>query len=80
MEAAARTGMDLRIACPPEHRPLGEIAAATEALAETHGGRIRIGDGQWSARSFDGVRVIEAGGRVTVVRISGVTALVLAEN
>jgi ornithine carbamoyltransferase len=42
MEAGARTGLDLRIACPPEHRPLGEIAAATEALAEAHGGRIRI--------------------------------------
>jgi ornithine carbamoyltransferase len=42
MEAAARTGIDLRIACPPEHRPIGEIAAATEALADVHGGRIRV--------------------------------------
>jgi ornithine carbamoyltransferase len=44
MEAAARMGMDLRLACPPEHRPILEIAAATQALAEAHGGRIVIVD------------------------------------
>ena len=41
---------------------------------------MRIGDDEWSARSFDGVQVIEAGERVTVVRIAGATALVLAER
>jgi ornithine carbamoyltransferase len=56
MEAAARTGMDLRIACPPEHRPIGEIAAATEALAEAHGGRIRIVSDPREA--VEGVRVV----------------------
>jgi membrane protein implicated in regulation of membrane protease activity len=45
-----------------------------------HGGRIRIGDDEWSARAFDGAQVIEAGERVTVVRISGATALVLADR
>ena len=44
MEAAARTGMHLRIACPPEHAPIGEIAAATSALADAHGGSVTIGD------------------------------------
>jgi membrane protein implicated in regulation of membrane protease activity len=56
------------------------LSATVVARVDGHGGRIRIGDDQWSARSFDGVQVIEAGGRVTVVQISGATALVLAEN
>ena len=42
LEAGARCGLDLRVACPPEHRPIGEIAVAAEGLAEAHGGRIRI--------------------------------------
>jgi ornithine carbamoyltransferase len=44
LEAGARSGLDLRVACPPERRPIREIAVATEALAEAHGGRIRILD------------------------------------
>jgi ornithine carbamoyltransferase len=42
MEAAARLGMHLRIACPPEHAPIGEIAVATAALAEVHGGSVTL--------------------------------------
>jgi ornithine carbamoyltransferase len=42
LEAGARCGLDLRVSCPPAHRPIGEIAIAAEALAELHGGRIRI--------------------------------------
>jgi membrane protein implicated in regulation of membrane protease activity len=41
---------------------------------------VRIGDDEWSARAFDGAQVIEVGERVTVLRISGATALVLAED
>jgi membrane protein implicated in regulation of membrane protease activity len=54
--------------------------ATVVARVDGHGGRVRIGDDEWSARSFDGVQVIEAGERVTVVRIAGATALVLAER
>jgi membrane protein implicated in regulation of membrane protease activity len=54
--------------------------ATVVARVDAHDGRIRIGDDEWSARAFDGVQVIEPGERVTVVRISGATALVLAEN
>jgi membrane protein implicated in regulation of membrane protease activity len=54
--------------------------ATVVARVDGHGGRIRIGDDEWSARSFDGTQVIEAGERVTVVRISGATALVLADR
>jgi ornithine carbamoyltransferase len=44
MEAAARTGMHLRVACPPEHAPIGEIAAASAALADAHGGSVTVGN------------------------------------
>jgi membrane protein implicated in regulation of membrane protease activity len=54
--------------------------ATVVARVDGHGGRIRIGDDEWSARSFDGAQVIDAGERVTVVRISGATALVLADR
>jgi membrane protein implicated in regulation of membrane protease activity len=40
---------------------------------------VRIGDDEWSARAFDEAQVMDVGARVTVVRIAGATALVLAE-
>jgi membrane protein implicated in regulation of membrane protease activity len=55
-------------------------AATVVARVDGHDGRIRIGDDEWSARAFDGAQVIEAGERVTVVRIAGATALVLADR
>jgi membrane protein implicated in regulation of membrane protease activity len=55
-------------------------AATVVARVDGHSGRVRIGDDEWSARAFDGAQVIEAGERVTVVRISGATALVLADR
>jgi membrane protein implicated in regulation of membrane protease activity len=54
--------------------------ATVVARVDGHGGRIRIGDDEWSARSFDETQVIEPGERVTVVRISGATAIVLAQH
>ncbi len=54
--------------------------ATVVARVDGHGGRVRIGDDEWSARSFDDTQVIEPGERVTVVRISGATALVLAQH
>jgi membrane protein implicated in regulation of membrane protease activity len=55
-------------------------SATVLTRVDGHGGRIRIGDDEWSARAFDGAQVIEAGERVTVVRISGATALVLVDK
>ena len=55
-------------------------SATVVARVDGHGGRIRLGDDEWSARAFDGVQVIEAGERVTVVRIAGATALVLVDG
>ena len=55
-------------------------SATVLARVDGSGGRVRIGDDEWSARAFDGAQVIEVGERVTVLRISGATALVLAED
>ena len=54
--------------------------ATVVARVDGHGGRVRIGDDEWSARSFDEAQVIEPGERVTVVRIAGATALVLSHH
>jgi len=41
-----------------------------------HGGRIRIGGEEWSARPFDEMSVIPSGSTVDVLQIKGATALV----
>ncbi len=41
-----------------------------------HGGRIRIGGEEWSARPYDEVSVILSGATVDVLEIKGATALV----
>ena len=61
-------------------RALVGAEAVVVARVDGDGGRVKIGGELWSARSFDGVEVIEAGRRVTVVSISGATALVVAEQ
>ncbi|WP_214365039.1 NfeD family protein [Pseudonocardia sp. H11422] len=44
------------------------------------GGRVKIDGEVWSAKAYDHSQVIEPGRRVTVVDISGATALVLADT
>jgi membrane protein implicated in regulation of membrane protease activity len=41
-----------------------------------HGGRIRIGGEEWSARPYDEMSVIPSGATVDVLQIEGATALV----
>ena len=41
-----------------------------------HGGRVRIGGEEWSARSYDETLVIPVGRTVDVMQIEGATALV----
>jgi membrane protein implicated in regulation of membrane protease activity len=41
-----------------------------------HGGRVRIGGEEWSARPYDEVSVIPSGATVDVLQIKGATALV----
>ncbi|MGH3587569.1 MAG: NfeD family protein [Pseudonocardia sp.] len=46
---------------------------------DAQGGRVKIGGDVWSAR-FDGPDAIEPGARVTVVSISGATAVVVPQD
>ncbi|WP_181781315.1 NfeD family protein [Pseudonocardia pini] len=54
-------------------------SAVVSRRVDGHGGRVRIGPDEWSARAFLDEQVMEPGERVTVMRIEGATALVLAE-
>lgn len=53
--------------------------AVVEHTVDARGGRVRIGGDVWSARALDEEQVIETGRTVTVVEISGATAVVWAE-
>ena len=76
---ALRRRLDRGISAhPPLHTQglVGRSAVATERV-DTHGGQVRIGGDVWSARTLDEHDVIEAGTAVTVMRISGATAVVV---
>ncbi|CAM03053.1 membrane protein implicated in regulation of membrane protease activity [Saccharopolyspora erythraea NRRL 2338] len=53
--------------------------AVVESTVDAHGGRVRIGGELWSARAFDETQVMHSGQTVTVMEISGATAVVWAE-
>lgn len=63
---------------PPLHTGalIGRGAVVVERV-DAHGGRVRIGGDLWSARTLDEHDVIETGAAVTVMRISGATAVVV---
>lgn len=46
---------------------------------DAHGGRIKLRGELWTARTFDETEVLEPGQAVTVMTISGATAVVLGE-
>jgi membrane protein implicated in regulation of membrane protease activity len=54
---------------------VGRRARVLEEVTE-HGGRVRIGGEEWSARSYDETLVIPVGHTVDVMQIEGATALV----
>jgi membrane protein implicated in regulation of membrane protease activity len=54
---------------------VGRSARVLEEVTE-HGGRVRIGGEEWSARSYDETQVIPVGRTVDVMQIEGATALV----
>jgi membrane protein implicated in regulation of membrane protease activity len=62
------------------HNALVGTTAVVIARVDGHGGRVKIGGDLWSARSSDGHEVIEPGTKVTVMGISGATALVVAQE
>jgi len=67
MPAALRTGTAALVGAP----------AVVLQRVDQHGGRVRIGGEEWSARTFMPDQVLEPGTRVEVVKIEGATALVL---
>jgi membrane protein implicated in regulation of membrane protease activity len=62
------------------HQALVGTTAVVVARVDGHDGRVKIGGELWSARSSDGLEVIEPGAKVTVMDISGATALVVGQD
>jgi membrane protein implicated in regulation of membrane protease activity len=62
------------------HHALVGSTAVVISRVDGHGGRVKIGGDLWSARSSDGHEVIEEGAKVTVMGISGATALVVGQE
>ncbi|WP_199443441.1 NfeD family protein [Umezawaea beigongshangensis] len=81
--AGARPVLKRRLEIGVGHRSALESLPGSRAVVEStvdaHGGRVKIGGDVWSARSVD-ERVLEPGTVVTVVEISGATAVVLSED
>jgi membrane protein implicated in regulation of membrane protease activity len=66
MPALSRTGTDALI---------GRKAVVTRQV-DAHGGRVRIGGEEWSARTYLDDQVLAEGTSVDVIQIEGATALV----
>ena len=66
LPALSRTGTDALV---------GRKAVVTRRI-DAHGGRVRIGGEEWSARSYLDGQVLPEGQTVDVVQIEGATALV----
>ncbi|MHA6625333.1 NfeD family protein [Pseudonocardia sichuanensis] len=62
------------------HEALLGSTAVVVARVDGHGGRVKIGGDLWSARTSEGHEPIEPGARVTVLTISGATAVVVAQD
>ncbi|MFI9007649.1 NfeD family protein [Actinosynnema sp. NPDC053489] len=77
----ARPAIKRRMALGTGHKSGVEALVGSTAVVvstvDGHGGRVRIAGEVWSARSLDR-EVIEPGAEVTVVEISGATAVVLS--
>lgn len=66
LPALSRTGTDALV---------GRKALVTRRV-DVHGGRIRVGGDEWSARSYMDDQVLEEGQTVDIIQIEGATALV----
>jgi membrane protein implicated in regulation of membrane protease activity len=82
---AARPALRRRLERGIEHstmhtKALVGASAVVVSRVDGHGGRIKIGGDLWSARASDGHEVIEPGATVTVMDISGATALVVGRD
>ncbi|SDC08645.1 NfeD family protein [Actinokineospora iranica] len=54
--------------------------AVVTATVDGSGGRVRLHGQEWSARALDATQVLEPGATVTVMEISGATAVVWADR
>lgn len=68
----------MHVAFDSGHDPVG-VSALVVARVDRDGGQIKIDGELWSARSLEYGRAFEPGERVTVMQLSGVTAVVGAE-
>lgn len=66
LPAISRTGTDALV---------GKKALVTRKV-DAHGGRVRIGGEEWSARAYLDGQVLDEGASVDVIQIEGATALV----
>ncbi|HEY5296239.1 MAG TPA: NfeD family protein, partial [Gaiellaceae bacterium] len=66
LPALSRTGTDALV---------GRKAVVTRRV-DGHGGRVRIGGEEWSARTYLDGQVLDEGSSVDVIQIEGATALV----
>ena len=57
---------------------LGDKAIVISTV-DAHGGKIKLRGELWSARAYDETEVLEPGQRVTVMTISGATAVVMGD-
>ncbi|MDQ4020780.1 MAG: NfeD family protein [Actinomycetota bacterium] len=53
--------------------------AVVVSRTDAHGGKIKLNGELWSARAFYEIEVLEPGQEVTVMKISGATAVVMGE-
>jgi len=67
--AIIRTGVDAM---------QGRIGVVVRPIAELEPGQVKVGGETWTARSFYEGERIPAGARIEVVRVEGVTALVIS--
>jgi membrane protein implicated in regulation of membrane protease activity len=56
----------------------GKIGVVVRPIAELEPGQVKVGGETWTARSFYDGESIPEGARIEVVRVEGVTALVIA--
>lgn len=66
--AGIRTGVDAM---------QGRIGVVTRPIGELEPGQVKVGGETWTARSYYDEEAIPAGSRVEVVKVEGVTALVI---
>jgi len=56
----------------------GRVGVVTRPIGELEPGQVKVGGETWTARSFYDGESIPEGARIEVVRVEGVTALVIA--